>query len=92
MIPVMIIESVEPEEQALANGARGMVQGVVQGLLMQVAFVVLAKDGKVLKGTEFYGDDGYTNGFLLFSGAVAVAVLLIPKGKRLDEAETGQAA
>ncbi|SER70576.1 Major Facilitator Superfamily protein [Streptomyces sp. yr375] len=95
MIPVMIIESVEPEEQALANGAQGMVQGVVQGLLMQVAFVVLAKDGKVLNGTEFYGDDGYTNGFLLFACAVGVAalmVLLIPKGKRLDEAETGQAA
>ncbi|MEV1067110.1 MFS transporter [Streptomyces sp. NPDC050263] len=94
MIPVMIIESVEPEEQALANGAQGMVQGVVQGLLMQVAFVILSRDGTVVKGTEFYGDDGYTNGFLLFAGVVAVAallVLLIPRGKRLDEAEAGQA-
>ncbi|MFI1484086.1 MFS transporter [Streptomyces sp. NPDC020747] len=95
MIPVMIIESVEPEEQALANGAQGMAQGVVQGLLMQVAFVILARDGTVLKGTEFYGDDGYTNGFLLSAGVVTVAallVLLIPKGKRLDEVEAGQAA
>lgn len=95
MIPVMIIESVEPEEQALANGAQGMVQGVVQGLLMQVAFVILARDSTVVRGTAFYGDRGFTNGFLLFACAVAVAallVLLIPKGKRLDEAEVGQAA
>ncbi|MFJ5309223.1 MFS transporter [Streptomyces sp. NPDC088350] len=95
MIPVMVIEAVEPEEQALANGAQGMTQGVVQGLLTQVAFVVLAKDGTVVTGTEFYGDRGFTNGFVLFACVVAFAallVLLIPKGKRLDEAEAGQAA
>ncbi len=95
MIPIMVIEAVEPEEQALANGAQGMTQGVVQGLLTQVAFVILAKHGTVVKGTEFYGDRGFTNGFLFFAGMIAIGallVLLIPKGKRLDEAEAGQAA
>lgn len=95
MVPVMIIESVEPEEQALANGAQSMWQGVVQGVLMQLAFVVVAKNGMVLKGTQFYRDSGFTNGYLLSAGAVALAavlVLLIPKGKRLDEVQAGQAA
>lgn len=95
LVPIMVIESVKPEEQALGNGAQNMMQGVLQGVLTQVAFVVVAQNSKVMKGTAFYTDDSYTNGFLLFAGVVAVATLLItliPKAKRLDEAEVGQAA
>lgn len=95
MTPVLIIESVEPEEQALANGAQNMAQGVVQGVLMQVAFVVLAQHAMVVRGTAFYNDHGYTDGILVFAGVAAVAallVLLIPKGRSLDEVKAGQAA
>ncbi|MFI6374383.1 MFS transporter [Streptomyces sp. NPDC050546] len=94
LVPIMVIESVKPEEQALGNGAQSMMQGVLQAVLTQVAFAVVAQDSKVMKGTAFYVDDSYTNGLLLFAGVVAVAtalVTLIPKSKRLDEAEVGQA-
>jgi len=95
LVPIMVIESVKPEEQALGNGAQNMMQGVLQGVLTQVAFVVVAQNSKVMKGTAFYTDDSYTNGFLLFAGVIAAAtvlVTLIPKAKPLDEAEVGQAA
>jgi MFS family permease len=94
LIPIMIIESVDPEEQALGNGAQNMMQGVMQGVLTQLAFVVVAKNSNVMQGTAFYVDDSYTSGFLLFAGVIAVAtvlVTLIPKAKRLDEVEAGQA-
>ncbi|MFC9504170.1 hypothetical protein [Streptomyces sp. NPDC057002] len=63
-------------------------------VLTQVAFAVVAQNSKVMKGTAFHVDDSYTDGLLLFAGVVAVATLLIaliPKAKRLDEAEVGQA-
>ncbi|MFI1335270.1 MFS transporter [Streptomyces sp. NPDC020845] len=94
LVPIMVIESVKPEEQALGNGAQGMMQGVLQGVLTQVAFVIVAQNSHVMKGTAFYVDDSFTNGFLLFAGVIAVATLLValvPKAKSLDEAEVGQA-
>ncbi|MET8978049.1 MFS transporter [Streptomyces sp. NPDC004539] len=95
LVPIMIIESVRPEEQALGNGAQNMMQGVLQGVLTQIAFVIVAKNSNLVQGTAFYVDDSYTKGFLLFAGVIAVATLLVavvPKAKRLDEAEVGQAA
>ncbi|MGW1619533.1 MFS transporter [Streptomyces sp. NPDC002172] len=95
IVPIMIIGAVPPEEQALANGAQSMVQGVIQAVVLQLTFVVMAKGGTVLKGTQFYGDSGFANGFWLEAGCVALGgllILLIPKVKRLDEAEVGQAA
>jgi MFS family permease len=95
LVPIMVIESVKPEEQALGNGAQNMLQGVLQSVLTQVAFVVVAQNSNVMKGTAFYIDDSFTNGFLLFAGVIAVATLLItliPKSKTLNEAEVGQAA
>ncbi|MFF7594470.1 MFS transporter [Streptomyces sp. NPDC007896] len=94
LVPIMVIESVKPEEQALGNGAQNMMQGVMQGVLTQVAFVVVAQNSNVMKGTAFYVDESFTNGFLLFAGVIAVATLLvalIPKAKSLDEAKVGQA-
>jgi MFS family permease len=94
LIPIMVIESVRSEEQALGNGAQNMMQGVLQGVLTQVAFVIVAQNSNVVKGTAFYVDDSFTNGFLLFAGIIAVGTLLIaliPKAKRLDEVEVGQA-
>jgi MFS family permease len=95
IVPIMIIEVVSPQEQALANGAQSMVQGVVQAIVVQLGFVAMAKGGTVLKGTQFYSDAGFSHGFWLAAGFVALGallVLLIPNVKRLDEAEVGQAA
>ncbi|MFJ8109544.1 MFS transporter [Streptomyces sp. NPDC096132] len=89
IVPIMIIEVVTPEEQALANGAQTLGQGVAQIIVSQLAFVVMAQHGAILKGTQFYLDEGFTNGLWLVVGCCALGtllVLLIPRGKRLDEA------
>ena len=95
VVPIMIIEVVTPEEQALANGAQTLGQGVAQIVVSQLAFVVMAQHGAILKGTQFYLDAGFTNGLWLVVGCCTVGallVLLIPRSKRLEEAEVGQAA
>lgn len=95
VVPIMVIEAVVPAEQALANGAQNLLQGVAQAIVTQLVFVVMSQNGKVLKGTQFYVDSGFTNAFYLVAGfcaAGALLVLLIPKVKRLDEVEAGQAA
>lgn len=97
IVPIMIIEAVTPEEQALANGAQTLGQGVAQIVVSQVAFVVMAQHGAVMHGTQFYLDTGFTNGLWLVVGCCALGallVLLIPRSKRLDEVEVevGQAA
>ncbi|MFC8517258.1 MFS transporter [Streptomyces sp. NPDC057257] len=92
--PIMIIEVVTPEEQALANGAQTLGLGVAQIIVSQLAFVVMAQHGAILKGTQFYLDQGFTNGLWLVVGCVAFGALLvplIPRPKRLAEAEVGQA-
>ncbi|MGI5460238.1 MFS transporter [Streptomyces sp. CA-249302] len=93
--PIMIIEVVTPEEQALANGAQTLGLGVAQIIVSQLAFVVMAQHGAIMKGTQFYLDKGFTNGLWLVVGCVAAGALLvplIPRTKRLAEAEVGQAA
>lgn len=95
IIPIMVIGAVGPKDQAVANGAQNLLQSVAQVIVTQIAFVIMSQNGKVMKGTQFYVDSGFTNAFWLISavGAVgALLVLLIPKVKKLDEAEVGQAA
>ncbi|MEV7892233.1 MFS transporter [Streptomyces sp. NPDC002817] len=95
IVPIMIIEVVTPEEQALANGAQTLGQGVAQIVVSQLAFVVMAQHGAVMHGTQFYLDTGFTNGLWLVVGCCAVGTLLtllVPRSRRLDEAEVGQAA
>jgi len=95
VVPIMIIEVVTPEEQALANGAQTLGQGVAQIVVSQLAFVVMAQHGAILKGTQFYLDAGFTNGLWLVVGCCALGallVVLIPRSRRLDEVEVGQAA
>ncbi|MEE1800686.1 MULTISPECIES: MFS transporter [unclassified Streptomyces] len=94
-VPILIISAVSPQEQALGNGAQNMVQGTAQVVISQLVFVVMAKDGKVMHGTQFYSDSGFSTGFWLVAGCCAAGtllVLLIPKAKKLDEVEAGQAA
>lgn len=94
VVPIMIIEVVSPQEQALANGAQTLAQGVAQIVVSQLAFVVMSQHGVVLKGTQFYLDAGFTNGLWLVVGCCAVGTLLValvPRSKRLDEAEVAPA-
>ncbi|WP_371572531.1 MFS transporter [Streptomyces sp. NBC_01314] len=94
-VPILIIAAVSPEEQALGNGAQSMVQGIAQVVISQLVFVLMARNGEVLKGTQFYRDSGFSNGFWLVAGCCAAGtllVLLIPRTKKLDEVEVGQAA
>lgn len=95
IVPIMIIEVVTPEEQALANGAQTLGQGVAQIVVSQLAFVVMAQHGAIMHGTQFYLDTGFTNGLWLVVGCCAVGTLLvslIPRSKRIEEVEVGQAA
>jgi MFS family permease len=83
VVPIMIIEVVSPEEQALANGAQNLAQGVAQIIVSQVAYVVMAQH------------KGFTNGMWLVVGCCALGglcVALVPKAERLQDAEVGQAA
>ncbi|WP_416967944.1 MFS transporter [Streptomyces sp. 4F14] len=89
VVPIMVIEVVTPEEQALANGAQTLGQGVAQIVVSQLAFVVMAQHGAVLKGTQFYLDEGFTNGLWLVVGCCALGALLvplIPRAARLTKA------
>ncbi|MEV7983132.1 MFS transporter [Streptomyces sp. NPDC086519] len=89
VVPIMIIEVVTPEEQALANGAQTLAQGVAQIIVSQLAFVVMAQHGVVLKGTQFYLDAGFTNGLWLVVGCCAFGMLLValmPRSRSLEEA------
>ncbi|MEU9456160.1 MFS transporter [Streptomyces sp. NPDC048277] len=95
VVPIMVIEVVSPEEQALANGAQNLVLGVAQIIVSQLAYVVMAQHGMVLKGTQFYLDKGFTNGIWLVIGCCTLGgllVALVPKAERLDDAEIGQTA
>ncbi|WP_416971745.1 MFS transporter [Streptomyces sp. 4F14] len=89
VLPIMVIESVAPEEQALANGSQWLVQSVLQVVVSQLVFTVMAQDGIVMKGTQFYLDGGFANGFLLVAGACALGTLLvalIPRARPVEAA------
>ncbi|MDG9724351.1 MFS transporter [Streptomyces sp. DH41] len=93
--PIMVLQSVDPKEQALANGSQSLVQGVVQVVITQLVFTMMSQDGVIAHGTQFYRDSGFTNAFLLVAGACAIGTLLIatiPKVRPVDAIDAGQAA
>ncbi|MEV7015929.1 MFS transporter [Streptomyces sp. NPDC093991] len=95
VMPIMILQSVDPEEQALANGSQWLVQGVMQVVITQLVFSTMSRDGVVAHGTQFYRDSGFTDAFLLVAGACAIGALLvaaIPKTRPVDTIDAGQAA
>jgi len=86
--PVLIIEAVAPEEQALASGVQNMATGVVLTLVTTLCYVVLSHHQMVVQGTALYLDQGYKNAFYFGAAVAAVgllAALLIPRLKRVDE-------
>ncbi|MBR7833771.1 MFS transporter [Actinospica durhamensis] len=94
VMPIMIVESVAPQEQALANGTEWLIQGVAQTLASQLIFVVMAHGGTVLQGTQFYHDSGFTHGYYLVIGCMvlgALLTLIIPKARAADQLEASSA-
>ncbi|MFG2960959.1 MFS transporter [Streptomyces sp. NPDC048291] len=93
-VPVLIIETVTPEEQVTANGLQGMIQGLLTTIITQLVYVVLAQHSNVLQGTRFYLDAGYRNAMLFAAGCAALgvlAVLLVPKLRPVEQIEAGPA-
>ncbi|MFD4505378.1 MFS transporter [Streptomyces sp. NPDC058457] len=94
-MPIMIIQFVTPEEQALANGSQWLVQGVMQVVITQLVFSVMTQHGTVAQGTQFYSNASYSSAFWLVAGTCLGGTLLvaaIPKARRIDTVEAGQAA
>ncbi|NUR60457.1 MAG: MFS transporter [Catenulispora sp.] len=86
--PVLVIEAVAPEEQALASGVQNMAMGVVTTLVTTLCYVVLSHHQMVLQGTALYLDQGYKDAFYFGAAVAAVgllAALLIPRLKRVSE-------
>ncbi|MEW2306205.1 MFS transporter [Streptomyces sp. NPDC006655] len=93
-MPVLIIQAVDPDEQATASGLQNLMQGVTIAVITQLVYVVLAQDSRVVQGTRFYLDAGYKNAMLLGAGLAAVGLLtvaLIPKLKRTEDVTAGEA-
>jgi MFS family permease len=87
--PTLIVEAVAPEEQALTNGMQGLAQGLVAAVVTQGIFVVMAHGSIVARGIQFYNDAGFTHGYLLVAGVLAVGVLstvFLARVRRLDDA------
>ncbi|MFF5966453.1 MFS transporter [Streptomyces collinus] len=80
--PVMLLRVVAPHELGTLNGVNVILQGVAGAIGTQLVFVLLAKSGTVVKGTQFYSDVSFRNAYLLGAGfllAGALLLALIPK-------------
>jgi MFS family permease len=94
--PVLMIESVSTEEQAVAGGSQNLLQGVAIAIITQVVFVLLSQHDHVVQGTALYSDASYRKALWVSAAlALAGAVLtsLIPKASRIGDAgvEVGDA-
>lgn len=93
-LPILVISAVEPREQALGNGAQSIASGIFIAVATQVAYVVMAQKGLSSHGAQFYSDASFKNAYWLFAGIGALGALscfLMPRMKRMDEVESGQA-
>jgi MFS family permease len=81
-IPVLIIETVTPEEQAVASGLQNMTTGVAITLVTTVAYVLMDDHSAVVQGTRLYLDQGFKHALWFAAGTTILAlvtVLLIPR-------------
>jgi len=91
-VPLLILGSVSPAEQGMANGMNIMINGLVNAVTAQLMFVVMARSGVVMQGTQFYSDASFRNAYLLAAGLVAVALVItfaIPKVLKTSEIQSG---
>ncbi|SHN44947.1 MFS transporter [Cryptosporangium aurantiacum] len=91
-VPLLILGSVSPEEQGMANGMNILINGLINAITAQLIFVVMARSGVVLKGTQFYSDASFRDAYLLSAGLAAVALLItlaIPRVLKTSEIHSG---
>ncbi|MEV0902398.1 hypothetical protein [Actinoplanes sp. NPDC049802] len=91
-VPLLILGSVSPEEQGMANGTNILINNLINAVTTQLLFVVMARSGVVMQGTQFYSDASFRNAYLLAAGLVAVALvitLFIPRVLKTSEIRSG---
>jgi MFS family permease len=94
VLPILVIEVVKPEEQALGNGLQTMATGVVTTVVTTLCYVLLSRHGRVMQGTQLYLDQGYRDGYYFAAGVAFLAMLaalLIPRLKTIGEVDPGSA-
>ncbi|MDC2960286.1 MFS transporter [Streptomyces gilvifuscus] len=73
--PTLVVGVVSPDEQGLGSGMLNMLISLFGAIVTAGAYAVLAADSKVVDGTAFYLDNGYTGIFWL--GALVTVVALV---------------
>ncbi|MCF2531109.1 MFS transporter [Yinghuangia soli] len=89
---VMIMEAVEPEEQGIANMVQGLVLGIIASVAIAASYAILARDGTVVQGTQFYLDQGYVNVFRWAAVALLLVLLttfLVPRLRPVAQMDAG---
>lgn len=92
-IPLLILGSVTPKEQGMANGMSVVLTGLVTAVVTTVVFAVMAGSGVVMDGTQFYSETSFRNGFLVGAGMLLLSFLislLIPPVLKTSEIDSGQ--
>ncbi|WP_344250879.1 MFS transporter [Isoptericola hypogeus] len=94
-VPLLILGSVSPKEQSMANGMSVLLTGVATAVVSTVIFAVMAASGVVMDGTQFYSDASFRNAYLVCAAILAASIpvtLAIPRILKTSEIESGQAA
>jgi MFS family permease len=92
--PVLMLESVSTEEQAVAGGTQNLLQGVAIAVVTQVVFALLSQHDHVLQGTALYSDTSYRHTLWVIAAVAVVGAALtaiIPKAVRIGEDHVGAA-
>ncbi|MBK3643623.1 MFS transporter [Streptomyces sp. MBT33] len=73
--PTLVVGVVSPDEQGLGSGMLNMLISLFGAIVTAGAYAVLAADSKVVDGTAFYLDNGYT--WIFWLGALVTVVALV---------------
>lgn len=92
--PLLVLGTVSPEEQGMANGMQVLLVGLVNTIASAVIFTVMAGAGTVMEGIQFYSDASFRDAYLV-AGAIVVLSLLvsltIPRVLKTSEIRSGDA-
>ena len=92
--PLLILGSVSPEEQGMANGMSVLLTGLVNAITSAIIFAVLAASGVVANGVQFYSDASFRDAYLVSAGIVLLSVIIslaIPRVLKTSEIRSGDA-